>query len=144
MSATSDRQERGGDADMVVIYDGECPFCSSFTRLMALRQAVGRCELVDARSGDPRVRAVQREGVDLNAGMAVLFGGETYHGSDAVALISSLSTRDTVGQRLLSRLLRDPKRAARLYPVLKFGRRITLALLARKPIPAPADPARPI
>lgn len=43
------------DAKMVVIYDGECPFCRSYVSLMALRDRVGQVDLVDARSNDPRV-----------------------------------------------------------------------------------------
>ena len=33
---------------MVVVYDGECPFCRNYVKLMWLRKAVGDVELVDA------------------------------------------------------------------------------------------------
>ncbi len=36
------------DNKMVVVYDGECPFCRNYIRLMSLRKAVGDVELVDA------------------------------------------------------------------------------------------------
>jgi hypothetical protein len=29
------------DNKMVVVYDGECPFCRNYVRLMSLRKAVG-------------------------------------------------------------------------------------------------------
>ena len=39
-----------------LIYDGACIFCDAYVRLLALREAVGPVELIDARSGDPRLR----------------------------------------------------------------------------------------
>jgi predicted DCC family thiol-disulfide oxidoreductase YuxK len=38
------------DTKMVLVYDGECPFCRNYVRLMSLRKAVGDIELVDART----------------------------------------------------------------------------------------------
>src|SRR5262245_37223063 len=81
---------QAGD-NLVVIYDGQCPFCSSYVRLLALRKAVGSVELVDARSGDPRVLDVNMRGFDLNEGMIAIFGGKIYYGADAVVLLSTLS-----------------------------------------------------
>ena len=121
-------------AQMNVVYDGECPFCSNFVGLMALREAVGKVNLIDARSGDPEVCKLQRAGFDLNEGMAVVFGDQVYYGSDAVVLISGLSSTGSPMKRLTSLILREPKRAAILYPIMKFGRRITLRALGRKPI----------
>ena len=123
-----------GPEGMTVIYDGECPFCSNYVRLMALRKATGKVELVDARSDDPRVRDVQKQGFDLNEGMAALYGGKTYYGSDAIVLISVLAGGGSIFKRALSGLLRNPKRARFLYPYMKFGRNITLRALGRKPI----------
>ena len=46
---------------MVIVYDGLCPFCTSYVRLMSLRRSVGAVELVDARSAHPEVqRLVKR------------------------------------------------------------------------------------
>lgn len=122
------------DKAMVVIYDGDCPFCTNFVKLQNLRKNVGKVELVDARSGDPRVAEMQRLGHDLDEGMVVLYGEQIYYGSDAVALMSTLTgARWGVG-RLTARLLRNKKRSAFLYPSMKFGRRIVLTLLGRAKI----------
>jgi predicted DCC family thiol-disulfide oxidoreductase YuxK len=123
------------DAKMTVVYDGECPFCRNYVRLMALRKAVGGVELVDARDGAaPAVRQLVAQGYDLNEGMAALYGGKVYYGSDAVALISSLTRDSGPAARLAAALLRDPGRAKFLYPVMKFGRRMALRLLGRPDI----------
>lgn len=121
---------------MTVIYDGECPFCTSYVRLMALRKATGSVDLVNARSGDPRVQELQQRGYDLNEGMAAIYGGTVYYGSDALALISALSDGGGIAKRVLCRVLSNPRRARFLYPALKTGRRIVLRLLGRPKIPA--------
>ena len=119
---------------VVVVYDGDCPFCNSYVRLAALRNAVGSVELVDARTPDPRVRDVQKRGFDLNEGMIAIFGGKIYYGADALVLLSTLSGNRGLFARLLSRLFSDPGRAHRLYPALKTGRLIALKLLGRSQI----------
>lgn len=120
---------------MTVVYDGQCPFCESYVRLMALRKSTGTVTLVDARSGDPCVKQLQKQGYDLNEGMVAIYGDTVYYGSDALSLISAISDRDGIAQQLLSRLLANPRRARYLYPVFKRGRRIALRLLGRPDIP---------
>ena len=126
-----------GDGGMLVIYDGDCPFCSSYVRLMALRANAKEVELLNARSPDPRVSNLWKQGYDLNAGMVAIYGGAVYHGSDALWLISTLSSSGGIGKRLLVALLRNPTRARLLYPSLKAGRRLALRIL-RRPDLAPA------
>ncbi|SEO12261.1 Protein of unknown function, DUF393 [Paracoccus alcaliphilus] len=117
-------------AGLEIFYDGQCPFCSAYTRMLRLRKAVGRVELIDAREADPRVEALKRRGVDLDVGMVVRHGDRLYHGADAVRFLSALT--DAPGP--LARLMRSPRRAAALYPVLRAGRALTLRLLGRRPI----------
>jgi len=40
---------------MVIVYDGECPFCRNYIRLMELRKTVGNVDLVNARTPHPAV-----------------------------------------------------------------------------------------
>jgi predicted DCC family thiol-disulfide oxidoreductase YuxK len=116
---------------MVVVYDGECPFCRNYVKLMSLRKAVGDVELVDARTQAPPVRRLVGLGYDLNEGMAAVYGGKVYYGKDAVVLISSLEgDRDWMG-RVIAMSLRNPTRAAFLYPLMKLGRRIALRMLGK-------------
>ena len=103
-------------SSIIIVYDGECPFCSNYVRLMTLRETVGRVGLVNARQSHPFVRDLQTAGYDLNEGMAVIFGGKIYHAYEAVTLLSRLSDTSSVSARALSALLRDPARARRIIP----------------------------
>ncbi|MFW5881944.1 MAG: DCC1-like thiol-disulfide oxidoreductase family protein [Roseicyclus sp.] len=120
---------------ITVIYDGDCPFCASYVAMMRLRAVVGLVELLDAREADPRVAEVQAAGCDLDEGMVVLWRGEVFFGSGAVHLLASLSS-DAGGilVRLQRVLFRNPRRAARIYPILAAGRRIFLRLAGRRPL----------
>jgi predicted DCC family thiol-disulfide oxidoreductase YuxK len=121
----------GANDRMVVVYDGECPFCANYVHLMGLRKSVGDVDLVDARTHAPVVQDLVDHGYDLNEGMAAIFGGRTYHGSDAVILISSLSGERSWVGRSIAALLARPGRARLFYPVMKLGRRIVLKALGK-------------
>lgn len=119
------------DGGLIVVYDGDCPFCRNYVRLMALRKAVGQVELVDARTADPAVRSLVELGYDLNEGMAVIYGDRIYYGSDSVVLLSSMTNERGWVARLVAMLLRNPGRARLIYPLMKFGRRIALRILGK-------------
>jgi predicted DCC family thiol-disulfide oxidoreductase YuxK len=116
---------------MVIVYDGLCPFCTSYVRLMSLRRSVGAVELVDARSAHPEVQRLVNLGYDLNEGMAAIYGGKIYFGSDATVVISAMTQARGPFGRLLAIMLSNPARARFLYPFLKAGRRLALIILRR-------------
>jgi predicted DCC family thiol-disulfide oxidoreductase YuxK len=125
------------EAGITVIYDGECPFCSSYVSMMRLREAVGEVELVDARGDDPRVGQVQRAGHDLDQGMVVLWQDEVFFGDRAVHLLATLSAEGGGAFNGIQRaVFSNPRRAARIYPALAAGRRLFLRLVGRAPIAA--------
>jgi len=119
---------------LTIIYDGECPFCSSYVRMARLRDAAGEVELVDARGTDPRVAEARAAGLDLDDGMVVLWQGRRHYGADAVHLIALLSDEGGLGNRLQRRIFRSPRAATVLYPWLVRGRRLWLRLSGRTPI----------
>jgi len=122
---------RKGDG-LQIIYDGDCPFCSAYIRLVRLREAVGGVELVDARAHPDLVRDFQARGVDLNETMVVRYAGQLYAGADAIHLLSVLSSESGRANRFLARIFRNDRRARHLYPWLRAGRNLTLKLLGRK------------
>ncbi|ASY71559.1 hypothetical protein N181_24140 [Sinorhizobium fredii USDA 205] len=123
----------------LIVYDGDCIFCQSYVRFMRLREAVGPVELIDARSGDPRVADFQGQGFDLNEGMLFVFEDRVYHGDEAVNLLAILSSSSSLLSRLNRAILSNRTAARLIYPLLKFGRRVTLRLRGRSLIPADLD-----
>ena len=111
-----------------LIYDGACIFCDAYVRLLALREAVGPVELIDARSGDPRLRAYESAGYDLNEGMLFEYNGTVYFGAEGVNVLATLSTPVSTFNRINGALLSKQLVARFFYPVFKFCRTITLKL----------------
>ena len=115
-----------------VVYDGECPFCSSYVQLYRIRERVGQVHLVDARSVQPIVAEIRRAGLDLDEGMVVKSQGRLYHGADAMNLLAVLGSEGTLFNRLNRALFSRPRLARFLYPPLVRGRRLALRLLGRR------------
>lgn len=132
-------------AGLTIVYDGECPFCASYIRLVRLRETVGPVELVNARQPHPVLDEVRARDLDLDEGMVVRLDGEYLHGPAAMMALSVLSTPAGFVNRAMRAIFRTPKRAAALYPLMVRGRNATLRLLGRKPIgqAETAEPAEP-
>lgn len=125
------------NADLLIVYDGECPFCSNYVRILRLRETAGAVQLVDARSQHELVSRLHRDGYDLNQGMAVLYGGRVYYGDECLHLLALLSTDSGLFNRMNNAVFRSRTLSRVLYPVLRSGRNLTLKLLGRTKIPSP-------
>ena len=119
-------------SDNWLIYDGECPFCSQYVKLVRIRQAVGGLKLLNARDGGPQYDEVLRAGLDLDEGMVLKLNDRLYHGDDCVHALAMLSEPKGFFNRLNVWVFKSPKRAAFLYPILRAGRNLALKLLGRK------------
>lgn len=121
-------------ADIWVVYDGHCPFCSNYVRLVRLRQALGsaRVHLVDARTDHPIVAEIEAKGLDLDEGMALKIGERLYHGSEVMHQIALLTGPVGAFNRFNYWVFQNPRRAACLYPWLRACRNATLRLLGRR------------
>jgi predicted DCC family thiol-disulfide oxidoreductase YuxK len=128
MAAQSEQPE------VLIVYDGQCPFCSRYVKLVRLRESLGQVRLVNAREGGPLVDELQRAGVDLDEGMALKLDGRLYHGHDCIHMLALLSTPSSAFNRLNAALFRSPRAARLLYPVLRTGRNAALRLLGRSKI----------
>lgn len=117
-----------------IVYDGECPFCSAYVKMVRLREAAGPVRLVDARGDDPLVDEMRRRGFDLDQGMAMRIGDDYVHGDAVMQRIAMMSSASGALNRLHAWVFRDPRRARLLYPGLRACRNLTLRLLGRKPI----------
>lgn len=117
-----------------IVYDGECPFCSSYVQLARLRESIGPVQLLNAREGGPVVDEIVASGFDLDEGMVLLYDGAYYHGAECLRMITVLSDPNTAFNRLCRVLFRSRRMTKILYPVLRAGRNATLRLLGRKKI----------
>jgi len=115
-----------------LIYDGDCPFCSAYVRLLKLREAVGKVELLNARDGGPLVEDLRIAKFNLDDGMALIIGGRVYHGKDCIQALALMSTESGVFNRVNAAVFRSQTRARFIYPILKAGRNLTLWLMGRK------------
>jgi predicted DCC family thiol-disulfide oxidoreductase YuxK len=123
----------------LIVYDGDCVFCNNYVRLLRLKQSIGSVELLDARSGDPRVEQFWRDGYDLNEGMLFAHRGKIYHGNEAINVLAGLSGDSTAFNRLNGLVLSNSQTAKAVYPLLKFGRRVVLMLRGKRLLDKPAD-----
>ena len=119
---------------LVLIYDGECPFCAAYVKMLLLRDSVGEVQLVNAREDHPEVRRVRSLGLDLQEGMVARYGGKDYYAEECLTLLALLSSGSGLFNAITAWLFKSARRARLMYPVMKAGRSVTLKLLGRKPI----------
>ena len=114
------------------MYDGECPFCSQYVKLVRIRDSIGGLKLLNARDGGPQYDEVLRAGLDLDEGMVLKLNDRLYHGEDCIHALAMLSEPKGFFNRINVWVFKSPKRAAFLYPILRAGRNLALKLLGRK------------
>lgn len=117
--------------DAYLLYDGECPFCSSYVRYVRLSEAVGPIRMLDARAGGPEVERARALGFDLDEGMLLHLDGQDHHGAECLNRLALLSTPSGAFNRVNAWLFRRPGLARLVYPALRAGRNVTLRLLGR-------------
>lgn len=122
------------DGGTFIVYDGECPFCSRYVKLVRFRAAAGPVTLVNARDDHPIVRHVRSQGVVLNEQMALVLNGKVYAGAASIHRLALMSTANGPFNRMNVFLFSSSRISTLAYPMLRFGRKIALWLLRRPPI----------
>ena len=116
------------------MYDGECPFCSRYVKLVRFREAVGRVRLIDARQDSALLAEIAAANLNLDEGMVLKLNGRYYHGAECIHTLALISTPSTMFNRLNIAIFRAPTLARLLYPLLRAGRNTVLRLLGRSKI----------
>lgn len=126
---------------VTVHYDGECPFCTSYARLVKLREHFD-VQLSDLRTTPATVERFNALGLDVNEGFVVEVQTAPdaepvlHHGKDGIHALALMTDGSVFGW--INRLAFSSKALNRLlYPVLKFCRNMALRLLGRDFIEQP-------
>ena len=90
--------------------------------------------LINARDDLALVKELSNEGIDLDEGMAVMYKTNWYHGHMAMYILAILSKDVTLLQKLHNMIFSYKSLATIIYPILRFGRNISLLLLGIKKI----------
>jgi hypothetical protein len=119
---------------LAVVYDGDCPFCSSYVTMTKIRNVVGMPTLLNARERPDLVRDLARAGIDLDSGMAVYYQGRIFVGGEAMHLLALLSEPESLFDKATAVMLRWRNFALWVYPVLRSGRNLLVKLRNRPPL----------
>ena len=111
------------------IYDGECPFCNHFGQLLEIKSCLPTFEILDGRKNLDLLSKLYRKGYDLNKGAILINNGVILHGAEAINWICSeiKQPNDTL-LKALRIIFTSNKRTNLLFPLLLWGRRISLTL----------------
>ncbi len=111
-----------------LVYDGDCPLCRTFAKVVKIREAAGELQLVNAREPHPILQEVNARQFNLDQGIVVKLNESFYHGADALHVLSLLSTNQTWFNRLNAFIFRSRVLTKVTYPVLKSIRNLLLWL----------------
>jgi len=117
--------------DNWIIYDGECPFCSRYVKLMRLEETIGDIRLIDARKNPPELNLLKEKNLDINSGMAIFFNDQLYFGADCINRLALLSSPIGLVNKLNYYTFKTPLISRILYPVLRISRNIVIHLLGK-------------
>lgn len=119
---------------IMLVYDKDCPACNAYCQLVRIRQSVGELTLVNAREDSAILRELTAQGLDIDQGMVLKMGDKLYYGSDAIYMLSLLSSRSGLFNRLNYHLFKSRKVANWLYPMLRACRNMLLKLMRKRKI----------
>ncbi|CAL4866493.1 hypothetical protein MMA231_00735 [Asticcacaulis sp. MM231] len=120
-------------AQIWLVYDGDCPFCSASAQMIRLRQSVGHLNILNAREAadHPVMAEIAAQNLDLNQGIVVKFEGRLYYGKVALYLLALIGSESDWLNRLNVALFRNKGMVDMAYPMLKGMRNLALKVLGR-------------
>ena len=111
------------------IYDGECPFCNHFAKLLELKSSIPSLEIVDGRKDLKQLTKLYKQGYDLNKGAILINKGKIKHGAEAINWIcTELNGPNDSILEILRIIFKSKKRTTNIFPFLLWSRRIALTL----------------
>ncbi len=117
-----------------LIYDKGCPVCRYYCQLIRVQKSVGQLTIINARENSEIMDEVTQQGLDMDDGMVLKMENSFYSGSDAIHMLSLMSTRSGILNRLNYWLFKSKTVSAYIYPVLRFFRQLLLKILHKTKI----------
>ena len=112
---------------IAIIYDKECPFCSSYMRWTKLQQRVQQIELINARDDHPLVQQAIEQGFNLDDGMVVKLANHYYYGEEALHLLATLTnTSASLLNFLFGHSFANKTMSRLCYPLFRATRNVAL------------------
>ena len=115
--------------EVIVVYDDECPFCKNYCKLLRIRRTVASITLIDARKPSAIMAEITSLGLDVDQGMVVKFKDKIYYGSEAICILSCMSTRSNLFNHINFLIFGSKKVSKMLYPFLRNCRNLALWVL---------------
>ena len=122
------------DDEIILVYDGECPACRNYLRILRIRESVSKIRIVNAREEDPILKDIAHRGLDIDNGMVIKIGDNFYYGADAINKIALLSSRSSIFNKINYFIFKSKTLSKLLYPVLVAGRSLLLKVLGIRKI----------
>ena len=134
MSTDAGIMQPADSAEILLVYDRECPVCDAYCRMVRIRESVGALRLVNARDASRIMDEITAKGLDIDEGMVLKFGKTLYYGADAIHVLSLMSSRSGLFNRLTYWIFRSKSLSTILYPLFRFFRNLLLKLLRKSRI----------
>lgn len=114
-----------------LLYDGECPACSSFVAFSRLRKTRPSLQVLDAREHPALVEDLRRRGHEINDGMVMQLDGRILFGAEVTRMMARLGENPGLVRGAVLSAVGDAPWSRALYPVLSAGRKLLLKALGR-------------
>ncbi|MCZ6762245.1 MAG: DCC1-like thiol-disulfide oxidoreductase family protein [Gammaproteobacteria bacterium] len=124
--ANQQEENSVNQADILLVYDKQCPLCDNYCHLVRVRESAGKLVLVDAREDSAIMQEITAAGLDIDQGMVLKFQGRVYYGSEAMHVLSLLSTRSGIFNRINFWVFRSRWLSRVLYPIFRTFRNLFL------------------
>lgn len=114
---------------IIIAYDGDCPFCKNYIAMLRLRDLDINLELIDLRQHNDWIIKLNNKSMNPNDGIYVKIDSAEYHGAQAMAVLSTITTSNHILNKILKWCFKNQKIGAVTYTTMKFGRIVTLKTL---------------
>ncbi len=134
LDTEASRIEPLNPAEILLVYDKECPVCDAYCRMVRIRDSVGTLRLINARDAGAVMDEITAKGLDIDQGMVLKFENNLHYGAEAIHVLSLISSRSGVFNRLTYWTFRTRRLSVVLYPLFRFFRNLLLKFLRKSPI----------